>query len=76
MNYMDIRVPQLAETFDCRLEEDVKISVLLRQLAVLLPGRKEAGVLFSLSQKRMLNSDRTLQEQGVISGQTLLLLFI
>ncbi len=76
MNYMDIRVPQLAETFDCRLEEHVKTSVLLRQLAVLLLGRNEDGVLFSLDQERMLKSDQTLQEQGVVSGQTLLLLFI
>ena len=73
---MDIRVPQLAETFDCRLEEHVKTSVLLRQLAVLLLGRNEDGVLFSLDQERMLKSDQTLQEQGVVSGQTLLLLFI
>jgi len=76
MNYIDIRVPQLAETFDCRLEEHVKTSVLLRQLAVLLLGRNEDGVLFSLDQERMLKSDQTLQEQGVVSGQTLLLLFI
>ncbi len=76
MNYVDIRVPQLAKTFDCKLEEHVKISVLISQLTVLLLGRRAEGILFSLNQKRVLQKEQTLLEQGVVSGQTLLLIFI
>ncbi|MFT3984426.1 MAG: EsaB/YukD family protein [Lachnospiraceae bacterium] len=76
MKYVDIRVPQLAKTIDCKLEEHVKISVLISQLTVLLLGRRAEGILFSLNQKRALQKEQTLLEQGVVSGQTLLLLFI
>lgn len=76
MNYVDIRIPQLAKTVDCKLEEHVKIAVLLCQLSVILLGRKEEGMLFLPSQKKILAKEQTLAEQGVASGQTLLLLFI
>ncbi len=76
MNYMEIRIPQLAKNVDCRLEEHVKISVLLCQLSEFLLGRKEEGMLFLPSQKKVLVKEQTLAEQGVLSGQTLLLLFV
>lgn len=73
MFYIDIRVLQLAETYDFKLEEEVEINVLIRQITVILFGKEETGVLFDLTGQMELCSELNLSEQGVRSGHTLLL---
>lgn len=76
MFYVDIRVPQLAGTYDFRLEEEVEINVLIRQITAILFGKETAGVLFDLTGQIELCSEFHLSEQGVLSGHTLVLFVI
>ncbi|HOO26917.1 MAG TPA: hypothetical protein PLU43_00515 [Lachnospiraceae bacterium] len=76
MVFVDIRIPQLAKTYDFRLDEKTETAVLIRQTSVILFGKEVQGALFDLTQKQILCGNRTLTGQGTVSGHTLLLLFI
>lgn len=49
MVFVDIRIPQLAKTYDFRLDEKTETAVLIRQISVILFGKEVQGALFDLT---------------------------
>ena len=74
MIYVDIRVPQLGQIYDFKLEEEAETGTLIQQITAILLGEEASGVLFDLTKQRELCKEQRLPEQGVVSGHTLLLL--
>ncbi len=73
MRYVDVRVPQLARTYDFLLDEKVPVEDVMESLMQNLLGEERNGLLFSVQNKRLLIPARTLEEQEILSGQTLVL---
>lgn len=81
MILVEISVPALVRRYDFELEETVKVSVLIREMIEVICQREhipftEGEQGFSLYQQDMacrLNTDGTLEENGVCGGQRLIL---
>lgn len=69
----EVRLPQLGRTCDCFLEEACCPEEIIREMAELLHVFCESGILLSVDKGHALMNGKTLEEQKVHSGETLLM---
>lgn len=81
MILVDIHVPSMDRTYDFELDEDMttkkateKIVRIIAQKEYAEHEEEEKMFLFSMGRGSLLNSDFTLKEQGIKSGERLILL--
>ena len=81
MILVDISVPALDEVFDFELDGEAEVNELIKRIAALIAQVQEMKkkevenlYLYHLQQKRILNPQMTLKQQGVQWGDRLILL--
>lgn len=71
----EVRLPQLGRTCDCFLDEACCPEGIIREMSERMHVFCEAGILFSVDKGHVLMNEKTLEEQKVHSGETLLMFF-
>ncbi len=80
MIMVDVKVPETGQVYDFELDEEKKVETLLREIVQLIADRENLSiqedcllVLYAFQNEEILNSNQTLKEQGVRSGDRLIL---
>lgn len=80
MILVDVRFPELDRTIDFQLNEDVRGWEIAEEISAMAARscrrscghNKNAVLIYSMDQKRQIDLNRTLRENGVCSGERLL----
>lgn len=80
MILVDVQVPAMDKVFDFELDEEVKIKQLLDEIPELIAKKEKTQMcndekmyLFALERELLLREELTLKEQGIGSGERLVL---
>ena len=81
MIVIDVRVPVIGKTFDFSLEEDIEAKICIEEVAELICQREgcilesetSEFILTNLKNGLILKESKTLKENGIRSGDTLIL---
>lgn len=81
MVLVDVYVPSVEKTYDFQLNETIAVDTLIEEISEMI-GQKEHSeikgdvselVLCNMSTREVLNKNMTLAEQGIITGNSLIL---
>ena len=73
MIYVDVNVFKNDKTFDLKFDETMSVSQMLTELKAYIELNVENTYVFSKNLKRELSQMKTFDEQGVLGGDTLLI---
>ena len=73
MIYVDVNVFKNDKTFDLKFDETMSVSQMLTELKAYIELNLENTYVFSKNLKRELSQMKTFEEQGVLGGDTLIL---
>lgn len=81
MILVDVQVPALDRTYDFELDETVAVKKLTEKMIAIISEKEkitgpsaEETVLFALGREVLLNGDFSLKEQGIGTGEKLILI--
>lgn len=73
MIYVDVNVFKNDKTFDLKFDETMSVSQMLTELKAYIELNVENTYIFSKNLKRELSQMKTFEEQGVLGGDTLII---
>lgn len=73
MIYIDVNVFKNDKTFDLKFDETMSVSQMLTELKAYIELNLENTYVFSKNLKRELSQMKTFEEQGVLGGDTLII---
>ena len=73
MIYVDVNVFKNDKTFDLKFDETMGVSQMLTELKAYIELNVENTYVFSKNLKRELSQMKTFEEQGVLGGDTLII---
>ena len=73
MIYVDVNVFKNDKTFDLKFYETISVSQMLTELKAYIELNLENTYIFSKNLKRELSQMKTFEEQGVLGGDTLII---
>ena len=73
MIYVDVNVFKNDKTFDLKFDETMSVSQMLTDLKAYIELNVENTYVFSKNLKRELSQMKTFEEQGVLGGDTLII---
>ena len=73
MLYVDVNVFKNDKTFDLKFDETMSLSQMLTELKAYIELNLENTYVFSKNLKRELSQMKTFEEQGVLGGDTLII---
>ena len=73
MIYVDMKCFSMKKTLDVKLDEDVLVSELLKEMEKYFFINKESSQIVSTRNKQVLSKKLSLKQQGVLGGDTLIL---
>ena len=73
MIYVDVNVFKNDKTFDLKIDETMSVSQMLTELKAYIELNVENTYVFSKNLKRELSQMKTFEEQGVLGGDTLII---
>lgn len=73
MIYVDVNVFKNDKTFDLKFDETMSVSQMLTELKAYIELNLENTYVFSKNLKRELSLMKTFEEQGVLGGDTLII---
>lgn len=73
MIYVDVNVFKNDKTFDLKFDETMSVSQMLTELKAYIELNVENTHVFSKNLKRELSQMKTFEEQGVLGGDTLII---
>ncbi len=73
MIYVDVNVFKNDKTFDLKFDETMSVSQMLTELKAYIELNLENTYIFSKNLKRELSQMKTFEEQGVLGGDTLII---
>ena len=73
MIYVDVNVFKNDKTFDLKFDETMSVSQMLTELKAYIELNVENTDVFSKNLKRELSQMKTFEEQGVLGGDTLII---
>ena len=73
MIYVDVNVFKNDKTFDLKFDETMSVSQMLTELKAYIELNLENTYVFSKNLKRELSPMKTFEEQGVLGGDTLII---
>ena len=73
MIYVDVNVFKNYKTFDLKFDETMSVSQMLTELKAYIELNVENTYVFSKNLKRELSQMKTFEEQGVLGGDTLII---
>ena len=73
MIYVDVNVFKNDKTFDLKFDETMSVSQMLTELKAYIELSVEKTYVFSKNLKRELSQMKTFEEQGVLGGDTLII---
>lgn len=73
MIYVDVNVFKNDKTFDLKFDETMSVSQMLTELKAYIDLNMENTYVFSKNLKRELSQMKTFEEQGVLGGDTLII---
>ena len=73
MIYVDVNVFKNDKTFDLKFDETMSVSQMLTELKAYIELNFENTYVFSKNLKRELSQMKTFEEQGVLGGDTLII---
>ena len=80
MIMVDIYIPEIGQVYDFEMDEEKRVDMVQKEIMELiaekekLPEPKETGMtLYALQNAEILSNHRTLKEQGIQSGDKLIL---
>ena len=73
MIYVDVNVFKNDKTFDLKFDETMSVSQMLTELKAYIDLNVENTYVFSKNLKRELSQMKTFEEQGVLGGDTLII---
>ena len=73
MIYVDVNVFKNDKTFDLKFDETMIVSQMLTELKAYIELNVENTYVFSKNLKRELSQMKTFEEQGVLGGDTLII---
>ena len=73
MIYVDVNVFKNDKTFDLKFDETMSVSQMLMELKAYIELNVENTYVFSKNLKRELSQMKTFEEQGVLGGDTLII---
>ncbi len=73
MIYVDVNVFKNDKTFDLKFDETMSVSQMLTELKAYIELNVENTYVFSKNLKRELSQMKTFEEQGVLGGDTLII---
>lgn len=73
MIYVDVNVFKNDKTFDLKFDETMSVSQMLTELKAYIELNLENTYVFSKNLKRELSHMKTFEEQGVLGGDTLII---
>jgi hypothetical protein len=71
--YVDVNVFKNDKTFDLKFDETMSVSQMLTELKAYIELNLENTYVFSKNLKRELSQMKTFEEQGVLGGDTLII---
>ncbi len=80
MMLVEVEIPALWETFDFEVDEDARVEEVIIQMEQTIAQKKRMKsdeaekYLYAMNQEQVLSGEKTLREQGVQAGETLLLI--
>jgi len=74
MIYVDMKLFNMRKTVDIKLDEEILVSELLDEIEAYFPIKRELSFFFSTRNKQLLNEDESLKNQGILGGDTLILI--
>ncbi len=72
---MEVYVPQLSKRLDLKLNHDMRIGDLIRQIHFFLGSDKKPGVLSDKGNGLFYDPDKTVSEQGIRTGKRMMYRF-
>lgn len=73
MIYVDMKCFSMKKTLDVKLDEEVLVSELLKEMEKYFFINKESSQIVSTRNKQVLSKKLSLKQQGVLGGDTLIL---
>lgn len=73
MIYVDVNVFKNDKTFDLKFDETMSVSQMLTELKAYIELNLENTYVFSKNLKRELSQMKTFEDQGVLGGDTLII---
>lgn len=73
MIYVDMKCFSMKKTLDVKLDEEVLVSELLKELEKYFFINKESSQIVSTRNKQVLSKTLSLKQQGILGGDTLIL---
>ena len=73
MIYVEVNVFKNDKTFDLKFDETMSVSQMLTELKAYIELNVENTYVFSKNLKRELSQMKTFEEQGVLGGDTLII---
>lgn len=81
MILVDVQVPSLDRTYDFELDETLPVDGLTEKMVTIIKEKEklqavsgEKMYLFALGRERLLNGAFSLKEQGIVTGEKLILI--
>lgn len=81
MILVDIQIPLLDKIFDFELDEGLKVEILLQDILTLIAGEEKLHkgnakdlFLYAVRQETVLKGEETLECQGILEGDRLILI--
>ena len=73
MIYVDMKCFSMRKYFDIKFDETMAVEELITRVAETYPFNKESANIISVDKRRMLCKQESFYKQGVIGGDTLIL---
>lgn len=74
MIYVDMKCVEMKKNIDLRFDESIKVNELLREIGKTFGVKEDKFQVASVNRKCILNKNRSFSEQGVLGGDTLILI--
>lgn len=80
MILVEVEIPALWELFDFEVDEDAMVEEVITQMEQIIVQKKRMKpdgaekYLYAMNQEQVLRREKTLREQGVQAGETLILI--
>lgn len=74
MIYLDMKCFQMKKNIDITLDETISVNELLSEISSTFPLYESDAQVISTRNKKLLSKTKSLKEQGVLGGDTLILI--
>lgn len=74
MIYVDMKCFQMKKNVDLRIDETLTVEEILREIGRVISVNRKSAQVVSVNEKKILCKSKSLDSQGVVGGDTLILI--